>query len=379
MQNHVKVIAEDSVAAMAKITRELGADARIISTRQTPAGIEIVAAPPGDFASHLAEERAAKPRNAASRIAEFTALLDDARKASEIKPRKSEAPRAPARQSAGEDARLKAVESSLAEIKAMLGSELMANGLMAAGASPALISLFLAQANAFEGPRSDKNFAAFLASRLVHKEAPELLGGQQIVVALGPSGSGKTTLLAQLAARMRVQDPESRIAFVNADTRRLAATEQLQAYGRILDVPVVDIEKVRALSGFVRSQESQLTMLIDMPSGGVDCEELMSELNDQSADLAPITRIGVVASTLSSEAITQMFETYPEIDAVALTKLSESRLTLPAITQLCMRRAPITYIANDSHLMKGLTVADAIAMEDLIRASLPGTRKEQAA
>ena len=126
MQNHVKVIAEDSVAAMAKITRELGADARIISTRQTPAGIEIVAAPPGDFAAHLAEERAAKPRNAASRIAEFTALLDDARKASEIKPRKSDAPRAAARPSAGEDTRLKAVENSLAEIKAMLGSELMA-------------------------------------------------------------------------------------------------------------------------------------------------------------------------------------------------------------------------------------------------------------
>ena len=378
MQNHVKVIAEDSVAAMAKITKELGADARIISTRQTPAGIEIVAAPPGDFAAHLAEERnVAKTKNGASRIAEFTALLDDARKASEIRPRKAENARVPAR--ANDDARLKAVENSLAEIRAMLGSELMANGLMAAGAPPALISLFLAQANAFEGARSDKNFAAFLASRLVHKEPPELLGGQQIVVALGPSGSGKTTLLAQLAARMRLQDTESRIAFVNADTRRLAASEQLQAYGRILDVPVVDIEKVRALSGFVRSQESQLTMLIDMPSGGADCEALMSELNDQSADLAPITRIGVVASTLSSESITQMFESYPEIDAVALTKLSEARMTLPAISQLCMRKAPVTYIASDAHLMKGLAFADAASMEELIRGSLPGSRKEQAA
>lgn len=378
MQNHVKVIAEDSVAAMAKITKELGADARIISTRQTSAGIEIVAAPPGDFAAHLAEERnVAKAKNGASRIAEFTALLDDARKASEIRPRKSESARAPAR--ANEDARLKAVENSLAEIRAMLGSELMANGLMAAGAPPALISLFLAQANAFEGSRSDKNFAAFLASRLVHKEPPELLGGQQIVVALGPSGSGKTTLLAQLAARMRVQDTDSRIAFVNADTRRLAASEQLQAYGRILDVPVVDIEKVRALSGFVRSQESQLTMLVDMPSGGADCEALMNELNDQSADLAPITRIGVVASTLSSESITQMFECYPEIDAVALTKLSEARMTLPAISQLCMRKAPVTYIASDAHLMKGLAFADAASMEELIRGSLPGSRKEQAA
>ena len=126
-------------------------------------------------------------------------------------------------------------------------------------------------------------------------------------------------------------------------------------------------------------KESQLTMLIDMPSGGADCEELMRELNDQSADLAPITRIGVVASTLSSEAITQMFETYPEIDAIALTKLNEARMSLSAISQLCMRRAPITYIASDSHLMKGLEFADAPSMEELIRCSLPGTRKEQAA
>ena len=379
MLNHVKVIAEDSAAAMEKITRELGADARIISTRKLGSGVEIIASPPMDFAAHLEQQSASSTvKRTSRRMEEFAALLDDARQANQPRSRRSETNKAPL-QRGDDDNRLTALEGSIAEIKAMLGSELMANGLMAAGASPALISIFLAQANAIEGPRSDRNFAAFLASRLVHKDPPDLCGGQRIVVALGPSGSGKTTMLAQLAAKIRLENSEARVAFVNADARRLAASEQLQAYGRIMDVPVVDIEKVRELSGFVRNADSQLTMLVDMPSGGSDCETLMQELNSQSDELAPITRIGIIASTLSAESITQMFETYPDIDAVALTKLNEARVTLTAISQLSMRQVPIAYLSTDSHLMRGLTEADASTIERLIRGSLPGVRRECAA
>ena len=46
MLNRMKVFADDSVEAMAKITRELGGDARIYSTRQVNGGIEIIAGPP---------------------------------------------------------------------------------------------------------------------------------------------------------------------------------------------------------------------------------------------------------------------------------------------------------------------------------------------
>ena len=379
MLNHVKVIAEDSAAAMEKITRELGADARIISTRKVVNGVEIVACPPLDFAAHLEQQSASATKKRTSRrMEEFAALLDDARQTNQPALRRQEQPKE-ASNRANDDHRMTALEGSIAEIKAMLGSELMANGLMAAGASPALISIFLAQANAIEGPRSDRNFAAFLASRLVHKPPPNLCDGQRIVVALGPSGSGKTTLLAQLAAKIRLENSEARVAFVNADTRRLAASEQLQAYGRIMDVPVVDIDKVRELSGFVRNADSQLTMLVDMPSGGNDCETLMQELNGQGDELAPIMRIGVIASTLSAESIMQMFETYPDIDAIALTKLNEARVTLPAISQLSMRQAPIAYLSTDAHLMRGLSTADAPMIERLIRGSLPGVRRENAA
>ena len=43
MMNRMKVFAADSVEAMAKITKELGSEARIYSTRRVNGGIEIVA------------------------------------------------------------------------------------------------------------------------------------------------------------------------------------------------------------------------------------------------------------------------------------------------------------------------------------------------
>ena len=61
---------------------------------------------------------------------------------------------------------------------------------------------------------------------------PPLAG---VVVALGPTGAGKTTTLAKLAARATLEEGRT-VALVAADTYRLAATAQLQAYADVLGV-----------------------------------------------------------------------------------------------------------------------------------------------
>ena len=48
---------------------------------------------------------------------------------------------------------------------------------------------------------------------------------------------GKTTTLAKIASRYKV-DRERRVAFLTADTYRIAATEQLRVYANILDAPM---------------------------------------------------------------------------------------------------------------------------------------------
>ena len=62
-------------------------------------------------------------------------------------------------------------------------------------------------------------------------------GAPTTVCLVGPTGSGKTTTLAKLAAAAS-RDERKRVALITIDTYRIGALEQLEAYARLLEVPV---------------------------------------------------------------------------------------------------------------------------------------------
>jgi len=54
---------------------------------------------------------------------------------------------------------------------------------------------------------------------------------------IGPTGVGKTTTIAKIASKLKVEQ-KAKIAFLTADTYRIAAVEQLRTYANILGVPL---------------------------------------------------------------------------------------------------------------------------------------------
>ena len=60
----------------------------------------------------------------------------------------------------------------------------------------------------------------------------------KVVFFVGPTGVGKTTTLAKIASRLKV-DQGKKIAFLTADTYRIAAAEQLRIYANILDTSLM--------------------------------------------------------------------------------------------------------------------------------------------
>ncbi len=79
------------------------------------------------------------------------------------------------------------------------------------------------------GVASDKNHAG---------DSPDSPpGAMEIIMVVGVNGSGKTTSIAKLA-RLKIRE-NHRVMLVAADTFRAAATEQLQEWGKRLDLPVI--------------------------------------------------------------------------------------------------------------------------------------------
>lgn len=58
----------------------------------------------------------------------------------------------------------------------------------------------------------------------------------KVVIFIGPTGVGKTTTIAKIASKFKV-DKSKNVAFLTADTYRIAAAEQLKTYANILDTP----------------------------------------------------------------------------------------------------------------------------------------------
>ncbi|MBH1942006.1 flagellar biosynthesis protein FlhF [Mobilitalea sibirica] len=59
----------------------------------------------------------------------------------------------------------------------------------------------------------------------------------KFVFFIGPTGVGKTTTIAKIASKYKVEE-KSKVAFLTADTYRIAAVEQLRTYANILGIPL---------------------------------------------------------------------------------------------------------------------------------------------
>ena len=68
-----------------------------------------------------------------------------------------------------------------------------------------------------------------------------------VVFFIGPTGVGKTTTIAKIASKYKVEYNQ-KIAFITADTYRIAATEQLRVYANILDAPMSVVYSVEDMN-----------------------------------------------------------------------------------------------------------------------------------
>ena len=91
----------------------------------------------------------------------------------------------------------------------------------------------------------------------------ELVPGQpKIVFFIGPTGVGKTTTIAKVASRFKV-DYGKKVAFLTADTYRIAAAEQLRTYANILDTPLTVIYSSEEMNAAIERVKDYDLVLVD--------------------------------------------------------------------------------------------------------------------
>jgi len=193
----------------------------------------------------------------------------------------------------------------------------------------------------------------------------------RIIALVGPTGVGKTSTVAKLATSLGIgrQGKHIRnIALITIDAYRVAAKQQLETYGRIMEFPT-----------FAASEYEELKRILALNSSGVDLilidtigrsprdsEEIgaMRDVLEACGSRAEVfLTLSATTKARDLEEIIQRFEPF-NFRSVIITKMDETMQTGNVISALADKGKAVSYITDGQTPMD---LRQAAVIEFLIR------------
>jgi flagellar biosynthesis protein FlhF len=334
-------IAANAREALAKIRRELGDDAVVLSTRPHPQGVELLASGYGNLVASPVDET-----NEASDSVSSSRILTE-----------------------------------LARLRGMLQNQLAGFAWGAARRrDPVRVAVMqtlfaagfgssLARTLAARLPRGLDSLAAqrwlrhvLIRNLPLQSSAADLMsqGGRYALV--GSTGSGKTTTLAKLAARGVDAHGADQVALVAADSFRIGAAAQLTVYADLLGVSLVVADSQAKLAQLLPQLAAKKLLLIDT-AGFAPSDPRTREA--QALDAMGVQRLVVISANQQGAAIEQAMARFGQgAAACILTKLDETPQPGAALDSLIRHRLPLAYISGGQRVPEDLHPANATYLID---------------
>lgn len=176
----------------------------------------------------------------------------------------------------------------------------------------------------------------------------------KVVFFVGPTGVGKTTTLAKIASRLKV-DQGKKIAFLTADTYRIAAAEQLRIYANILDTSLSIIYSAEELNHGMEQLEEVDVVLVDTAGFSHKSQTLKEDVKNliQSLDSRYSRETYLVLSaTTKYNDLKEIADIYKEISdyKIIFTKLDETTTYGNILNIKLYSNAEVSYITNGQNV-----------------------------
>ncbi len=170
--------------------------------------------------------------------------------------------------------------------------------------------------------------------------------GQKVVVLIGPTGVGKTTTLAKIAASFLSEGKS--LAFVTADTYRLAAVEQLEKYADIMNLSLETVYSPREMEEAIAKHSDKDLVFVDTAGRSQYNKDQMEELESFLASCQPAEVHLLLSATTKREDLEEILEKFSScpVDRLILTKSDESTCYGPFYSVVRNSPIPFSYITT---------------------------------
>lgn len=184
----------------------------------------------------------------------------------------------------------------------------------------------------------------------------------KVIFFIGPTGVGKTTTIAKIASKFKV-DEERKVAFITADTYRIAAAEQLRTYANILNIPMAVIYSPDELNHAIENVSDYDLVLVDTAGFSHKNENQKEDIHQlvesvkQKYDAEVYL---VVSATTKYKDLLKIAENYKEISEykIIFTKLDETTSYGNILNIRMHCDVELSYITNGQNVPDDIEVFD---------------------
>ncbi len=204
-------------------------------------------------------------------------------------------------------------------------------------------------------------------------EKPTFHPKPEVTVLVGPTGVGKTTTLVKLAAltftRLKSEEYRPKVCFITVDTMRVAAYEQLKAWGKWFDTEVLVAQNVKDVTKhYLDVKDSVDSIFIDTSGYSPNDSSHIGMLKEMLdvPNLDPEIYLTISATTKARD-IANIIRNYEPFGykSVIITKCDESDQYGNIISVLHEKRKSVAYVTNGQNIAR--TIQKASVVDFLIR------------
>ena len=373
-----RFFAADMRQAMKLVRDELGADACILGNRRVAGGVELTAAldvqmPPASQANPQLEQelRATQAKIAAARSELDNLTLEASQNGQLFAAANAAAERKPAAMasrtstSPADQQALDAMRAELHGLRELIEVQLgsiawgqlqsrqpqqasLWRRLQRLGLSAELSRQLLERVARINDPRQAWRLLLAHLAHAIRIPEQEVIEEGGLVALVGPAGMGKTTTLAKLAARHVLKHGPQGLALVGMDSFRIGAHEQLKTLGRILNVPVLQVDPGQSLSQVLAPLARKKLVLIDTAGLPANDPALRLQLEALANRGLKVKNFLVMAATSQGQVLKAAYHGYKRcgLAGCIISKVDEAACLGEVLELAIGQQLPVAYLTD---------------------------------
>lgn len=177
-----------------------------------------------------------------------------------------------------------------------------------------------------------------------------------VVALVGPTGVGKTTTIAKIASRFVMRNSPNDLALITTDCYKIGAQAQLKTFAELLQVPVYVANNLTELNSLLDTLASKKLILVDTAGMSQRDLQMSAQLTSSEHGSQRVANYLVVSAGTQLNVLNDVVNSFAKMNlqGCILTKLDEALQLGSVLSALIEKTLPMTYLSSGQRVPEDL-------------------------